>query len=91
MIAKIAVSAANFAIDKPYSYFIPEGMNLCPGMRVTVSFGRGNRRCEGVVLSVEPGGPEGLKTVERALDQEPLLSDTMLRLAAFIRERCFGT
>ena len=91
MIAKIAVSAANFAIDKPYSYFIPEGMNLCPGMRVTVSFGRGNRRCEGVVLAVEPGESDGLKTVERALDTEPLLSDTMLRLAAFIRERCFCT
>ena len=25
MIAKIAVSAANFAIDKPYSYFVPQG------------------------------------------------------------------
>ena len=33
MIAKIAVSAANFAIDKPYSYFIPEEMGIRPGMR----------------------------------------------------------
>ena len=32
MIAKIAVSAANFAIDKPYSYFVPLGMELLPGM-----------------------------------------------------------
>ena len=55
MIAKIAVSAANFAIDKPYSYFVPEGVELQPGIRVTVPFGRGNRTCEGVVLSVEEG------------------------------------
>ena len=41
MIAKIAVAAANFAIDKPYSYAIPQGMALQPGMRVTVPFGRG--------------------------------------------------
>ena len=34
MIAKIAVSAANFAIDKPYSYRIPEGMILQPGPSV---------------------------------------------------------
>ena len=36
MIAKIAVSAANFAIDKPYSYFVPEELQLLPGMRVIV-------------------------------------------------------
>ena len=39
MIAKIAVSAATYAIDKPYSYAIPPEMNLEPGMRVTVPFG----------------------------------------------------
>ena len=53
MVAKIAVSAANFAIDKPYSYRIPEGMTLLPGQRVQIPFGRGNSRTEGVVLSVE--------------------------------------
>ena len=91
MIGKIAVSAANFAIDKPYSYAIPEGMTLAPGQRVTVPFGRGNRRCEGVVLSVENADGHGLKTVEQVLDEKPLLSDTMLRLAAFMRERYFCT
>ncbi len=91
MIAKIAVSAANFAIDKPYSYWIPEGMSLAPGLRVTVPFGRGNRRSEGVVLSLEPGTADGLKAVEQALDQEPLVSEHMLRLAAFLRERYFCT
>ena len=87
MIAKIAVAAANFAIDKPYSYGIPQGMALQPGMRVTVPFGRGNRRCEGVVLSVEPGDEGQLKSVAQVLDAEPLLSETMLRLAAFLRQR----
>ena len=91
MVAKIAVSAATFAIDKPYSYWVPEGMALSPGMRVSVPFGRGNKRCEGVVLSVEPGSSEGLKAVERCLDEEPLLSMTMLRLAAFMRDRYFCT
>ncbi len=89
MIATIAVSAANFAIDKPYSYVVPEGMRLTPGMRVIVPFGRGSRQCEGVVLSVGEGSPENLKTVEQALDEEPLLNDRMLRLAAFLRQRCY--
>ena len=91
MIAKIAVSAANFAIDKPYSYWIPQGMDAPVGSRVTVPFGRGNRRTEGIVLSLENGSADGIKSVERVLDPEPLLSEGMLRLAAFLRERYFCT
>ncbi len=91
MIAKIAVSAANFAIDKPYSYFIPVEMEITPGMRVMVPFGRSNRHTEGVVLAVEGGASDGLKPVFRTLDEESLLSGTMLRLAAFMRERYFCT
>ena len=91
MIAKIAVAAASFAIDKPYSYQIPQGMDLKPGMRVTVPFGRGNRKSEGVVLTVEEAPPENLKFVAQGLDDAPVLSDTMLHLAAFMRERYFCT
>ncbi len=91
MIAKIAVSAATFAIDKPYSYFIPRDMQLQPGMRVIVPFGKGNRRSEGVVLAVEEGQQLQLKAVEKRLDETSVLSETMLRLAAFMRQRYFCT
>ena len=91
MIAKIAVSAANFAIDKPYSYVIPEAMELQPGIRVMVPFGRSNRHTEGVVLSVETGSEDGLKAVVSKLDEAPVLSMRMLQLAAFMRERYFCT
>ena len=91
MVAKIAVSAANFAIDKPYSYAVPDGMVLQPGMRVMVPFGRGNRRCEGVVLAVEAASADGLKAVEKQLDETPVVSENLLRLAAFMRERYFCT
>ena len=91
MIAKIAVSAATYAIDKPYSYSVPENMVLVPGVRVLVPFGRGNRRSEGVVLGLEQGDHRDLKAVEQCLDEEPLLDEGMLRLAAFLRERYFCT
>ena len=91
MIAKVAVSAALFAIDKPYSYRIPDGMVLRPGQRVQLPFGRGNQRTEGVVLSVEEGSDEKLKTIERCLDEEPILTPAQLRLAGFLRERYFCT
>ena len=91
MIAKIAVSAATFAIDKPYSYRVPEEMELLPGQRVQLPFGRGNRQTEGIVLSVEAGDETRLKCVDRILDEKPVLSRLQLQLALFIRERYFCT
>ncbi len=93
MIGKIAVSAATFAIDKPYSYLIPMDCALAPGQRVIVPFGRANKASEGVVLSVEenPQDISKLKYIQQVLDEGPILTDTQLRLAAFLRERCFCT
>ena len=54
-------------------------------------FGRGNHRCEGVVLALDTGDESKLKAVERCLDEEPVITDTQLRLAAFLRERYFCT
>ena len=91
MIGKIAVSAANFAIDKPYSYRIPQDMTVQPGQRVMLPFGRANKRTEGIVLSVESGSEDKLKAIESCLDEAPVLSESQLRLAAFLRERYFCT
>ena len=91
MIAKIAVAAANFAIDKPYSYYVPENLTVRPGQRVMLPFGRANKRTEGIVLTVENGNADKLKAIERCLDETPVLTDSQLRLAAFLRERYFCT
>ena len=91
MIAQVAVSAAVYAIDKPYSYRIPSQMHLSVGMRVTVPFGRSNRRSEAIVLSVLQEDSEGLKSIEQIMDEEPLLTEAEIRMAAFIRERYFCT
>ena len=91
MIAKIAVAAANFAIDKPYSYYVPESLTVRPGQRVMLPFGRANKRTEGIVLTVENGSADKLKAIERCLDEAPVLTESQLRLAAFLRERYFCT
>lgn len=91
-IAKIAIENAVYAIDKPYDYLIPEGMTVCAGMRVTVPFGRGNRRSEGMVLSVQEGPMDRpLKAVETVLDREPQLSAEQIRLALWMCQRYFCT
>ena len=91
MIAQVAVSCAIFAIDQPYSYRIPQGMQILPGMRVVVPFGRANRRTEAIVLGVQTGSEDKLKAIEQLLDDAPVMTDEQLRLAAFVRERYFCT
>ena len=91
MIAQVAVSCAVYAIDQPYSYRVPENMELLPGMRVVVPFGRANRRTEAIVLALTNGSEETLKAISQALDESPVMDDEQLRLAAFVRERYFCT
>ena len=93
--AKVAVAAAAYWLDRPYDYLIPESLvsNVVPGVRVVVPFGRGNRRTEGIVLSLGTHEDRDirLKTIASVLDKEPVLSGEMLRLAVWIRERYFCT
>ncbi|MBQ7737166.1 MAG: primosomal protein N' [Oscillospiraceae bacterium] len=91
--AKIAVAAATYWLDRDYDYLIPPSLTekVVPGVRVTVPFGRGNRRTEGIVLSVGPAEDRGieLKNVASVLDREPALSKEMLHLAVWLRGRYF--
>lgn len=92
--AKIAVSAATYWIDRPYEYAVPEELEgrIFPGSRVTVPFSAGNRQSEGVVLALsEKSDRENLKPVKAVLDTEPLLSESQIKLALFMRERFFCT
>ena len=91
-IAKIAVEAATYAIDKPYSYVVPSGMDAAVGCRVLVPFGRGNRPSEGMILSLEEAVPEKpLKSVRLLLDEEPLVSQKEIKLALWMMKRYFCT
>lgn len=92
--AKLAVSAATFHIDRPYSYKIPESLleATVPGVRVTAPFGRGNRRTEGIVLSVSEAEDESrLKTIDTVLDDAPVLTAEQLRLCVWMAEQFFCT
>ena len=92
--AKIAVSAATYWVDRPYDYRIPDALRdkIAPGVRVVVPFGGGNRRTEGIVLSLGAAQPGvRLKNIASVLDAEPVLSPEMIRLAVWLRDRYFCT
>ena len=91
-VAKIAVSAATYAIDKPYDYLIPEDLKerAVPGMRALVPFGRGNTKCEGVILSTAQGSEKkGLKSIFSLLDEAPVLNEENIQLAIWMSDRFF--
>ncbi len=95
-IARVAVDAATYAIDKPYDYRIPEALRpqIRAGVRVRVNFGRGNRRTEGIVLDVRRSGDGktgALKPIISVIDDEPVISEGLIRLGLWIREQCFCT
>ena len=93
-VAKVALSRAVYAIDRPYSYLVPDELRetLRPGMRVMVPFGRGNRRTDGLVLALEEQElSAALKQIAAVLDEAPVLDEQGLKLALWMRERYFCT
>ena len=93
-ICAVAVDAATYAIDKLYSYRVPDELReqVRIGTRVLVPFGFGNKRAEAVVLAFrQDDGGYRLKPVVEVLDDEPVLSAGQLRLAAWMRERLYCT
>ena len=91
---KVAVSAAPYSIDKPYSYLVPESLAAAavPGVRVMVPFGRGNKESEGLILArVQESKLPGSKAIRQILDPEPVLDKAGIDLALWMRGRYFCT
>ncbi len=92
--AKVAVETAVYTFDKAFDYAIPEEMEASAqrGCRVTVPFGRSNKKCVGIIFDIsdttESARPKKILDV---LDEGPLLNDEMLELAVWIKERTFCT
>ena len=91
-VARIAVSTATYAIDKPYDYAIGLSLSgkVSVGMRVLVPFGPGGRVTEGFVLGLtDSSAYPNLKEIIDVLDSEPVLSEEFVRLALWVHNQCF--
>ncbi len=77
------------ALDRAFDYEVPAELagRVLPGCRILAPFGA-RRAMLGVVLSVREGEPQRkLKSVEAALDPEPLLSGESLSLIRWLSAR----
>lgn len=91
LIAETAVSGTSYSFDMLFSYTVPEYFSVCPGCRVLVPFGRGNRRRIGVVMRLTEGEASGLKSLADVIDHEPVISEELIGLAFYLREQTFCT
>ncbi len=97
LFARVAVEGLAYHFDAPYSYKIPCELESAaiPGCRVMVPFGNGNRKKQGLILSVEQISQAEkeakLKTISQVIDKKPLFDEEMLSLVFWLKETTFCT
>ena len=93
LIAETAVSGTAYSFDMLFSYAVPDKLaaKTACGCRVLVPFGKGNARRIGVVMKLSDGSTKGLKSLVSLVDEEPVISQELLRLAFYLRENTFCT
>ena len=93
MYCQVIVDIAHEDVDRVFTYRVPRGMTLCPGMRVHVPFGR-QKRIEGVVVDLVEDcdlPPERVRDVSDTLEDYPAILPALLDLAKAIKATSFCT
>ena len=93
LIATVAVENTFFNTDCDYDYYVSDKdvNNIKTGMMVKVPFGNGNKLRNGIVLKLYTAINSKLKEIHSVCENVPVLSDEMLSLALWLKERCFCT
>ena len=96
LIAKVVIDKATYRFDKPFDYIVPKDLvsDLKVGARVTVPFGKGNTKRQGLVIEItksEEYEPTGYKRIATLIDNPPLINDEMLRVIKWLKANTFCT
>jgi len=86
--ARVIVDVAHSDVDRLFDYILPDGMDVTPGVRLRIPFGR--RTIEGWLLEVRDQTdvpPEKLKTVAGVIDSDPVILPHLMELARFISRK----
>lgn len=86
MFAKLIVDIANSNVDRLFTYSIPEELEVRPGHRVLVPFGRSNKPTEAFVIEVCPEYETdfGIKPIIRTMEPYTVMLEDQLELAKWI-------
>ena len=86
--AQVIVDLSAEAVDRLFTYSVPDGMILLPGQQVEVPFGP--RRLEGFVVSVSDEtdlDPARVRPVIRAVRDYPIILPELMQLADWMHKR----
>ena len=91
LVATVAVDGTFFSFNTDYSYRVPENLieRAQVGCLVKVPFGKGNRLRPGFIIALENSDKNNLKCLDSIEGQ--VLSDEMVSLAVWLKDRCFCT
>ncbi len=81
---KLAQVSLPLPFPEPFTYRVPEDMELAVGQRVRVPFGK--RRLVGVVTGLGGPEPKGLRAIEEVLDGETWLSPALLKFTRWVAD-----
>src|SRR6266849_6256760 len=80
-------------LDHAYTYAVPDELRetVAVGKRMQAPFGRGDKKIAGFCVGLKATAPErSVKTLARVLDDEPLLTDDLLRLTRWMADYYLG-
>ena len=92
--AKVAVENTVYDFDKLFDYAVPVEYIAAavPGCRVLVPFGRGNQKRQGVIFAIcDKTSYDKIKPFSSLLDDAPVLSAEMIRMAEWFRDNYYCT
>ena len=90
MIAEVIVDVLSSTVDKVFDYNIPHSLTVVVGDRVLVPFG--SRKIDGFVINIKQTSSydkSKLKDIISKKDPQPLLSENMVRLCFFMKQKFY--
>ncbi len=94
LVAEIVIDGAAGSFDKRYTYAVPARLQpaVSSGCRVTVPFGKGNIKKQGMILNLFEGEiTPKTKEILSVTDVSPILNDEMIKMCKWLKGNVFCT
>ena len=94
LVAEVVIDGATGSFDKCYTYAIPDSLNnkALAGCRVTIPFGKGNIKKQGMILNVcESEITPKTKEISSVTDEVPILNSEMIKMCKWLKKHTFCT
>lgn len=87
MFAEVIVDIAHTAVDRRFTYRIPEDLPVSVGHHVLVPFGLGNHTKEGFVVALKDSADyPGIKDIAKIIERYPVLLPDQIALAEWMKD-----